>query len=142
MWDDEAPIKRPLSREKAISKGTEVSFVSIPDHINMSGIWVKALSSRFAIADFFGYRYQPLLYQAPMRIKVVLNLYRTGEKEQSTDFADIGKRFFLLVRAGTPVCFGRPRKPSVPCRVQKGVTISWLDDQLRYGSRPGQQGKG
>ena len=37
---------------------------------------------------------------------------------------------------------GRTRKPSVPCRVQKGVTISWFDDQLRYGSRPGQQSKG
>jgi hypothetical protein len=37
---------------------------------------LEALSVAVAIADIFGYRYQPLLYQAPIRIKV-FDFHRT-----------------------------------------------------------------
>jgi hypothetical protein len=86
------------------------------------------LSSTLPLPIFSHKRYQPLLYQAPMRIKV-FDFHRTREKEQSTGDSEISQRFLCSLSRGTPVRTGGPRKSSVPCRVQKGITISLVRSQ-------------
>jgi hypothetical protein len=71
----EAPIKRPVvKRKRSPLRGSH--FFDILAAMAVHTMKLEALSVAVAIADIFGYRYQPLLYQAPIRIKV-FDFHRT-----------------------------------------------------------------
>ncbi len=66
----------------------------------------------------FGFQYRfPLLYHAPIRIKVVREVYPAGEKEQAPGCLGALQEPSLLVRAGNPCPLRRTQKivGSRPC---------------------------
>lgn len=125
----EAPIKRPMSREKRIPI-TRKSFFDILAAMAIRTIELEALPVAVAIADIF--KMWLSVFAVPSTHQDQGFRFSSHPQNRAEGEVSVQIRHAALcsVLRVTPVRTGGPRKSSVPCRVQRGLQSPWFDHQL------------